>query len=305
MRALAPVFLAFLFGCSAPIEGPEPAEVPSDPAPEATPPVGSWVPADYDPSLAVRAMFLGDSITAGAGASHGGLAYRELLLHNDAEAWPSYEGEDLARLAPDLVDTFNVSHGGATTSIMVRDQLENLQEAVGQTVSGPSLAVLTAGGNDMQLALATYLAQGPEAAGERVDLLLDNLDITIDTLRDPGRFPDGTLVYLANVYEPTDGVGSVEGCFGGLELSEMLEVLAEANLQIRALAQERGVAMIDLRQHFLGHGFYAEDETSPAYDADDPTRWLEDDCIHPNDRGHHELRRLFFGAMQGEPLPVE
>ena len=33
-------------------------------------------------------------------------------------------------------------------------------------------------------------------------------------------------------------------------------------------------------------------------DRDDATGWFSD-CIHPNDRGHHELRRLFFEAIDG------
>ena len=45
----------------------------------------------------------------------------------------------------------------------------------------------------------------------------------------------------------------------------------------------------------LGHGFHATSETLESYDANDATEWFDNDCIHPNDRGHHELRRLFEG----------
>jgi hypothetical protein len=35
---------------------------------------------------------------------------------------------------------------------------------------------------------------------------------------------------------------------------------------------------------------------NPYYYADDPTKWFSD-CIHPDNRGHSELRRLFFEAI--------
>jgi len=65
-------------------------------------------------------------------------------------------------------------------------------------------------------------------------------------------------------------------------------------------AAERGFAVLDLRGHFLGHGYHAEDPTVPSYDPEDPTLWFAPDCIHPNDRGHHEVRRLFHAAITGE-----
>ena len=296
------LLVLLLVACTPPPESAPPEEA-VDEVPDDPPPTGTFVPEGYAPFTATRAIFLGDSLTHGAGASTGALNYRNLLVSNVEATWPDYLGRDLSTLAPDLVDLHDVSFGGATTSTMVSYQLDEMEESVGGLVEGPSIAVFTIGGNDMQLALASFLAQGTDAADERVQLLLDNLHLTIDALTAPERFPDGTMVYLANVYEPTDGVGQVEECFGGLDLRDMLSVLEDTNLAIRALAVDRGVAMIDLRAHFRGHGFYAEDPELPEYDVDDPSQWLGEDCIHPNDRGHHELRRLFFGAMEGDPLP--
>ncbi len=301
------VALLTLTGCVAPLEQ-DLAEPPADdpePIAEGEPEIGSWIPEGYDPSEAERVIFLGDSITAGAGSSQGQLAYRPLLVDNVDSVWPEYSGRDLRTLMPELERVINVSRGGSTTSIVVRDQLQQMADAVGPRAKGPSAAFITIGGNDMQLALASFLAVGVEAAEERVELLVNNLDETIDALRDPGRFPAGTHVYMSNVYEPTDGEGMTEECFGGIDLFQMLEVLSEANDRIRALAQERGVAMIDLREHFRGHGFYAADPGAEAYDEADPTQWLGEDCIHPNDRGHHEVRRLFYAVAEGEPLEAD
>lgn len=60
--------------------------------------------------------------------------------------------------------------------------------------------------------------------------------------------------------------------------------------------------MVDLHRHFLGHGFHHLDAQNPNHVEDDPTRWFHNDCIHPNDRGHHEIRRLFYEAVDCDYL---
>ena len=77
----------------------------------------------------------------------------------------------------------------------------------------------------------------------------------------------------------------------------------DLNHGLKRLATDLDFAVMDLRGHFRGHGVYAEDAENLAHDEDDPTRWFIDDCIHPNDRGHHEIRRLFYSAIEGTPLP--
>ena len=72
-----------------------------------------------------------------------------------------------------------------------------------------------------------------------------------------------------------------------------------------SVAQERGAAMVDMRGHFLGHGVYFDDSDLDVHDDADPSPWFADDCIHPNDRGHHELRRLFVTAIEGRPLEAQ
>jgi hypothetical protein len=55
---------------------------------------------------------------------------------------------------------------------------------------------------------------------------------------------------------------------------------------------------VDALGHFHGHGNNHDDPENPYYDEEDPSGWF-DDCVHPNDRGHHEIRRLFFEAVAG------
>ncbi len=286
---------SLLLACPVPDE-PDPVE---DPTPEEPEPLTdqTFLPVDYQPVAPQRILFLGDSITA----SGGSLSYRPLLLENRDDVWPEYAGLDLATLYPDMTEAVNVASGGSTTSRLVEQQLPQLDEIFGGPVAGETMTVLTIGGNDMQLALASVLADQYELAELRVDTLLDNMELMFDHLLDAERFGDGNRVYLANVYDPSDGQGVTEGCFGGFDLSVVLPLLDEANEGILALAEERGVAMVDMRYHFAGHG-YGHDPDEPPPDPDDPDVWFEPDCIHPNDRGHHEIRRLFYAAIEGEPL---
>jgi hypothetical protein len=124
-----------------------------------------------------------------------------------------------------------------------------------------------------------------------------------DWFTDPANFPDGAFVYAANVYEPSDGTGQSD-CFFGFNYADRLSTLDQMNEDIIDLAAEHELAIVDIRGHFSGHGYNAEDESVFGYDADDTTLWLANDCIHPNDVGHHEMRRLFHSAIVGQTLTL-
>ena len=118
-------------------------------------------------------------------------------------------------------------------------------------------------------------------------------------------FPDGSFIYISNVYDPTDDVGQASGCFFSFDLSDIWPYFHDANEAIYNFAEDSGVAMVDLNGHFLGHGWNYDDSDLPVYHSDDPTVWFDADCLHPNDIGHHEVRRLFHAAIDGTPLPRE
>jgi lysophospholipase L1-like esterase len=278
-----------------------------EPTPEPGPPadedVNSFLPSGYVASDPARVVFLGDSITAGAGATSNGLDYPSLLMENDDE-WPRHDDVDIESSYGD-VELIDVSVGGATTSTLVSTQLDALGAAVGDVASGESIFVVTIGGNDMQQAIPQALFQGDAAAEQAIQLASDNIDTMIEYLTDSTRFPDGSFVYFANVYEPTDNIAQADECFGGLNLASIFHHFDNANAEFRELAEDRGVAMIDMRGHFTGHGFHSSDTSIEGHHAEDPTVWFASDCIHPNDRGHHEIRRLFHAAISGQPLRLE
>ena len=260
--------------------------------------VNSWFPEDYAPTEVARVVFLGDSITAGNGASRAKLSYPRLLQANDGDAWPSGNDIDFPALFGESPEIIDFAAAGATTASLVAKELPHVTEAIGDQASGVTAVVVTIAGNDVQGLL--YNTDQTEATAEKI---LDNLAEFYDYFQDPERFPDGSFIYLANVYEPSDGVGQADGCFFSLDLSDVLESLDYVNAATLEQAKERNVAWIDMRGHFLGHGFYSGDEENPYHQAYDPTLWFADDCIHPNDRGHHEIRRLMWYAMAGLPFP--
>ena len=239
-------------------------------------------------------VFAGDSITAGAGVSNADEDYASLLVNN-AGPWEDWEGIDLATRYPGI-DVVDISQGGAWTGTVLGDQIEDFEEQVVLPFEGEVLVVVTVGGNDLQSVL-----RDPSSVDERIEKTVDNWREIAGYFLDAERFPDGSTVLMANVYEPTDTVGQVRGCFYGLDISSLLPSLHDANTRLRGVAEEEGFSALDMRGTFLGHGFHHGDPATPYYDENDPSLWLANDCIHPNPRGHHEIRAMFWRAIAGDP----
>ena len=262
------------------------------------PHVQSYVPPTFPAPDPQRIVFIGDSITAGEGVANPNNIYLELLLDNNDGKWPDHADADLAARFGDL-EVLDVSLNGATTASVLSGQLPRIDSAWGLGVTGQTLVVGTIGGND---ALEAIFSGDIPAAR---DDILANFEAIVDFFQDPARFPDGTWIHLTNIYDPTDGLGQVADCFYGLDLSAMLPDLELINDGSLDLAVAQGWAWVDLRGHFLGHGFLHAEPAIPEHDPDDASLWFQEDCIHPNPRGHHELRRLFLAAIDAQPLALE
>ena len=245
------------------------------------------------PSSPQTVIFLGDSITAGAGAWSEDEDYVSLLVHN-TNTWPDWNGIDLATRYPEI-DVVDVSKSGAWTGTVLNDQLDRLEEQITLPLAGEVLVVMTVGGNDLQSVLLN-----PSGVENRIEKTVDNWRKISEYFLDEQRFPDGSILLMANVYEPTDAEGQADDCFYGVDISFLLPRLHDANTQLRGLAEEAGFSVLDMRGTFLGHGFNYGDSTSPYYDEDDPSLWLANGCTHPNPRGHHEIRAMFWRAIDGK-----
>lgn len=262
------------------------------------PHVNSYVPDGYVPVDPTTAIFFGDSITAGVGAGPG-LSWAELLVTNVDGTWADHAEEDFQSAFPSLTTTLNVAAGGARTGT-ISEQITAAEAGLSFPLSGPVVIGITIGGND----LVSVIFQ-PSTRAQVVADINANLSDFIDWTEDSSKFPDGAHVYLTNVYDPSDGVGTSPLCFQGFDTTEAVGALQDANIATRAMAEQRGFAVVDLHGHFAGHGLNNTMTDIAAYDAEDPSLWFESDCIHPNPRGHHELRRLMFGALVDEVLQHE
>jgi len=282
--------LSMLTACSGDADDTSTADPAIDEAPSSDR-VGTY--AHALPESPSTVIFLGDSITAGAGASSSDEGYARLLVDNTS-TWSDWDGIDLATRYPGI-DVVDVSQRGAWTGTVLNDQLDRFEDQVMLPLEGEALVVITAGGNDLQSVL-----MNPSSVEERVEKTVNNWREMAEYFLDDQRFPDGSTVLMANVYEPTDAEGQVGGCFYGLNISSLLPHLHDANTQLRGLAEEMGFSALDMRGTFLGHGFYYSDHTTAYYNEDDPSLWLANDCIHPNPRGHHEIRAMFWRAIAGE-----
>ncbi len=254
----------------------------------------NFVPPEVHPTAAARLIVLGDSISTGTGASRTALKYYNLLASNDSTSWPMEMGHDLAaffHLDGGSLPVVNVAVGGATTITMAANQPGALRTALSLPAAGHSVVVITIGGNDLQSAIISG-----DPAGLPLTRAIANIRTTVQFLQDPANFPDGTSIYLAAVYDPSDGEGLIRGCFFNLSLPEFVIALDTWRASYITLGTELHFAVVDALGHFHGHGWNFDHPANPYFDAADPTKWFSD-CIHPNDRGHSELRRIFYEAI--------
>lgn len=246
------------------------------------------------PTDAARLIVMGDSISAGAGASRpSDLAYGALLASNDDARWPDAVGFDLATRFGHPVPVINVAVPGATAGSMLTEQPARLRQRLPWPVRGHSIVVMTIGGND----LTDSIAAG-DPAGAPLTQTLGALRATATILDDRANFPDGVSFYVATVFDPTDGEGFAAGCFYDLHLATFVTALDVWRARYVNLGRELGFGVVDALGRFHGHGRNHRHATNTYYDRDDPSGWFSD-CVHPNDRGHHEMRRLFFEAITG------
>jgi hypothetical protein len=137
---------------------------------------------------------------------------------------------------------------------------------------------------------ATWEQAQPWIAGfeRRLDSILTGIN---------SRFPGGCYIFLANIYDPTDGVGDIHRA-GLPEWKDGLQILAAYNNVIRKAAGQRSnVRMVDFYSTFLGHGIHCVQFWRSDYDRHDPHYWYHVNLEDPNERGYDAIRRLFLNEM--------
>jgi len=245
---------------------------------------------------------LGDSLAAGYNADgrngSGGHGYARLLVSNHPD-YPSYDGHSLSSLYPE-VELRDLGESGATS----HDALENLRDAsLPATIDGDVLVLLTCGGNDFNddwINMALQPATRVIAA-----TLQSNYREIFRILRDRYERPalgHHVVFLVTNVHDPTGGTGSVPATFDdgfcgtihnfpAFVTRMAINNLTIFNDAIAEVTDELGGYLVDNHDVFLEHGMNAG--------AD---RWIDGDCVHPTNEGHHQLRRRYWQVLTGESL---
>jgi lysophospholipase L1-like esterase len=222
---------------------------------------------------AVMLLGLGDSITAGFGARPG-YSYFDLLA------------KDLPNLR-----AINLSVSGSTSFDCLDRQLPKLSTQASNVVGW---VVITTGGNDI---IHNYGRTPPKegamfgATLAQAEPWIANFEQRLGQILDgvQARFPGGCRIFLANIYDPTDGTGKASTSAVTLpDWPDGLKVLAAYNAVIARVATNRpGVQLVDIHTAFRGHGVAQFGNRC----------WYHVNIEDPNERGYDALRRLFLAQM--------
>lgn len=246
----------------------------------------------------VRLLGIGDSITAGLGADSPDHTFFNRMVRNPDDEFSDMQGKYLTAVLPNI-ETENLAISGSTS----RDHLAVIEDRVephDPEVFG--LVVMTSGGNDLihsygrmpprECAMygATLGQAEPWIASFRTRLgeMLDKIEVA---------FPGGSEIYLADIYDPTDGVGDAPSVYLP-HWPDALAIHAKYNEVINDYAAERSnVHVVPLHATFLGHGSHCRQFWRSTYDADDPNYWFYENIEDPNDRGYDAIRRVFLNTI--------
>lgn len=230
----------------------------------------------------VTLLGIGDSITAGYGAREG-YSYFDRLARHPGDEFAEMRGISLAAVLPDL-RVRNLAANGTTSLEHWEHRVKDLaveRERIG-------IVCLTTGGNDI---IHNYGRSAPregamygatlEAARPWIASFEARLGRMLDRIAES--FPLGCHIFLANIYDPTDGAGEIPGMPAW---KDGLAVLAAYNDVIaRCAAARPNVHLVDIHAAFRGHGIAAWD------------RWYYGNVEDPNERGYDALRRVFLIEM--------
>ena len=262
---------------------------------------GGVLRAHAPPSVPLTLLvILGDSIAHGLGVPEG-RAFHSLLLDNDDRRYPEFCGRDLRSLSP-AIRRLDLSRAGARGVDVVRQA-----KSVAGNPAGRTLVILSVGLNEFRTSIWSALDRDRVEA--RALELIESLEAIRAHFDDTARFPGGAVLVLLNLYDPTDGAGQPPPaldytyrvlctCYAAFSLSGNLTLF---NRHLARFAEQRALRLLDVHRLFLGHGYQHENPASPFYHHKDPSLWFQMDCLHANERGNHEMRRLIWETIVPQP----
>ncbi len=269
----------------------------------AGPPVPREVFAQPWTARPVVLFGIGDSVTKGFGAKPGH-SYFEKLAANPPDEFDDMRGLCLGTVLPNLTSE-NHAVSGSTSIHCLKDQLGALAPHDPKVFG---VVVLTTGGNDIihlygrvppsEGAMYGATLEAAQPWIENYDRRLDEIIAAVKSV-----FPGGCHIFMANIYDPSDGIGHPE-IVGLPKWPDMLKILDAYNACIVRCAERHkdAVTLVDMHGLFLGHGVTCRWFWTAHYDRKDPHYWYYPNIEDPNDRGYDALRRLFLREMV-ETLP--
>jgi len=241
---------------------------------------------------------IGDSVTAGFGASKGH-SYFDRLITNPSDEFSDLEGLCLSSVLPNLT-TLNLAISGSNSLQHLSHIRERLPK---QDADVFGLVVMTTGGNDL---IHWYGATPPQegamygATLAQAQPWIDNYEQRLDAIFTAieERFPGGCAIFIADIYDPSDGVGDPESTWALPRWPDCLKIVSAYNGALHRVAKQRdAVHVVPVHDAFLGHGIHCRQFWRSHYDWRDPHYWYFENIEDPNDRGYDALRRIFLREM--------
>lgn len=246
----------------------------------------------------VHVLGLGDSVTAGLGADSPSHRYFNRVLRNPKDEFPELDGVCLTNVLPNLTSD-NYAISGSESELhaeLIRDSVPVHDEDTF------GIVMMTSGGNDL---IHMYGRAAPRecamygATLEQATPWIENFQTRLNVMIDRiiSKYPGGCEIYLADIYDPTDGEGDAPSLYLP-NWEDGLAIHARYNAAIETVAAERGnVYTVGLHEAFLGHGSHCRQWWKPNYCSEDPHYWFFSNVEDPNDRGYDAIRRVFLNTI--------
>ena len=270
--------------------------------PVGTGPAGPHVPSEkFEFTWSDRPVLLvgiGDSVTAGYGASILGKSFFRRLVENPPDEFSDMQGKCLSKVFPNLT-VVNLALSGSTSLECLEILIPKLKLQDEDTFG---IVVMTTGGNDI---IHNYGRTPPREGAmygvtlEQARPWIENFAVRLVAIIAglDAKFPAGCEFFIANIYDPTDGVGDAQNA-GLPAWPDGLKIVNAYNEVIAHTAEKhKNVRLVNMHDAFLGHGIHCLKFWRPHYDSRDPHYWYWANLEDPNDRGYDALRRLFLNEM--------
>jgi hypothetical protein len=245
----------------------------------------------------VLLLGIGDDITAGD-IGHDGFSYFERMVQNPPGDSPDMTGKNLSKVFPNLKTT-NIASTWSTSF----NHLEGIKMMPINQQDVMGIVVITTGLNEI---LHSYGTESPQeraiygATIEQAMPWLDNFQNRLDemVMSTEHIFPGGCRIFIANIYDPTDGTSFTKNWFANApQWLEGLAILEAYNQAIQECAKKYNkVHIVDIHKAFLGHGIHS---AKTGHDKENQECWYQTKSADPsaNELGHDVIRRLFLNEM--------